>query len=181
MVNELELIKKQYDIDGNFQNAIDNVNFLFKELNKTRFDVANCVFDYNPLFQKAFMIEEWTPKVTKYYTSIKNKDMELECFDMLYATISMRGTEGKLVEALAFTELVKSIFDQETFLELEKSSLQSQKEIMLSTMTLKKGFSFSQEELINQMTDHYKTEAKNTFYENEINKILKEVTEELLN
>jgi hypothetical protein len=164
MVNELEKVKKQYDIDSDFNIAIKSIKDVFTDLGKERFDVAGCIFE-EERFMNAFFILEWDKKLRKFYEDSKGSNACLGIISMIY--MQQAAKKGYADQSFIFVDLVKDIFGED-FVKLEKEALKTQKELMTSAM--------NQEGL---MGNHYLMESKGSYYEKVIKQMVKEVNQEI--
>lgn len=176
LVNKLEKIKEEYDVDLDFDKAIQAVISVFDELNTVRIDVANCIFDYDAKFETAFLNIKWNNQITKYYNSILEDEKNINCFDMLYSTISMKG-ENQSNRSHSFVKIVKNIFDKKTFDLLENAAFKFTRELMIKS--LEPVDYMSQEELIKHYITFYEIESKGSYYEDKVKELILSVTNEI--
>jgi hypothetical protein len=173
MVNELENIKKYYEINKNIEETVNSVVDLFKNEDDFRLDVALCVFEDNEEMHDPLYIAKWMPYVEEQYTLVVKEDILMKGFSQLYNILEK---ENSLI-----VKITKEIFDKKSFNKLEKYMFANIKNIVGSTMKLNEKEDFdTQKASVNNMSNYHLEEYKNSYYKTEVYKIIKEVSADLL-
>lgn len=166
MVTLLQNIKSVFLQDKNTQQAIQNVLHTFEKFQESRFDVAHTVFEDQP----DFILELTKQEYKNYFSNLENNYNILGKSNDFLNIVALQVFElSKNTKELSF--LIMDMFKKQTsqyFSESIENIALSKIENIIHTM-LQNGKSFSEIELF------YQTEYKNTYYENQILKLINNI------